>query len=154
LIPIQSLFEAHLNVSNLERSLAFYTEVLGLPLAATFSDRRVGFVWAGRPKGGLLGLWEVGDTPQRLSVHIAFGVSLIDLLQAIETLYSRSIQPLDFHGNIAKEPIVLAWMPAAAIYFRDPDNNLIEFIALLPDSPHFELGILNWSQWRALSDQR
>src|SRR5215472_9435656 len=31
LVPIQGLFEAHLHVTDLQRSLAFYAEVLGLP---------------------------------------------------------------------------------------------------------------------------
>ena len=152
MVPIQSLFEAHLNVTNLERSVAFYTEVLGLPLAGIFPDRRGAFVWVARPQDGLLGLWEVADTPQRLSLHIAFRVSLVDVLKAVDALRSRNIEPLDFQAEPATEPIVLAWMPAAAIYFRDPDGNLIEFIAMLPDPPRRELGVLNWTQWLARFD--
>jgi hypothetical protein len=38
-------------------------------------------------------------------------------------------------------------MPAAAVYFRDPDNNLLEFISMLPDAPQPDLGVLPWSDW-------
>jgi len=86
LVPVQSLFEAHLYVSNLPRSLAFYSELLGLPLAAKFPDRRVAFVWAGPPGQAMLGLWDVGPAPQRLELHLAFRVDLDDLLNAPQAL--------------------------------------------------------------------
>jgi len=38
-------------------------------------------------------------------------------------------------------------MPAASVYFRDPDNNLLEFITMLPDPPRPDLGVLSWSEW-------
>ena len=49
------------------------------------------------------------------------------------------------------EPVVLAWMPAASLYFRDPDGNLIEFLSMLPDAPQPGLGIVRWSRWKASS---
>jgi hypothetical protein len=38
-------------------------------------------------------------------------------------------------------------MPAAAVYFLDPDANLLEFISILPDAARAELGIVGWSDW-------
>jgi hypothetical protein len=38
-------------------------------------------------------------------------------------------------------------MPAAAVYFRDPDGNLLEFIAMLPEQPRADLGVLPWRMW-------
>jgi hypothetical protein len=38
-------------------------------------------------------------------------------------------------------------MPAAAVYFLDPDGNLLEFISMLPGSARAELGIMSWSDW-------
>ena len=148
LVPIQSLFEAHLHVSNLPRSLAFYSELLGLPVAAEFSDRRVAFLWAGDPGKAMLGLWDVGTSPQRMEIHLAFSVALEDLLNAPGILQKAGIQPLDFHGEPADGPVVLAWMPAASLYFRDPDNNLIEFITMLHDPPRSDLGVVSWKEWR------
>ncbi|HEV2698648.1 MAG TPA: VOC family protein, partial [Terriglobales bacterium] len=125
-IPIQDLFEAHLHVSSLERSLAFYTEILGLPLASSFPDRRVAFVWAARPGEAMLGLWDVGKVPQRLALHVAFRVELNDVLNAAVALRNAGIESLDFSGEPTDQPVVLTWMPAASIYFRDPDGNLLE----------------------------
>lgn len=147
LAPIQSLFEAHLHVSNLPRSLAFYGELLGLPMAANFPDRRVAFLWAGAPGRAMLGLWDIGTTPQRLELHLAFSVALDDLLKAVDTLQKSGIQPLDFHGEPTDGPVVLAWMPAASLYFRDPDNNLLEFITMLHDPPMPDLGVVPWKKW-------
>jgi lactoylglutathione lyase len=123
LVPVQSLFEAHMYVSNLPRSLAFYSELLGLPVAAKFPDRRVAFVWAGLPGEAMLGLWDVGSAPQRLEVHLAFRVDLDDLLKASQALQNAGIQPLNFYGEPTEGPVVLAWMPAAK---AQPAKNMLE----------------------------
>jgi lactoylglutathione lyase len=44
--------------------------------------------------------------------------------------------------------VVLCWMPAASVYFDDPDGHSLEFIAMLPDRPRPDLGRLSWSDWR------
>ena len=44
-------------------------------------------------------------------------------------------------------PVVLAWLPAAAVYFRDPDGHLLEYIAMLPHEPRPDLGVVRWQQW-------
>ncbi len=80
MIPIRSLFEAHLTVSNLERSMKFYGETLGLELAQVFDDRRVAFYWLGGRGHSMLGIWETGSSPQRMSLHVAFTVDTKDLL--------------------------------------------------------------------------
>jgi lactoylglutathione lyase len=147
LIPVVDLFEAHLAVTNLDRAVAFYRDELGLPLARVFPERRVAFFWIGSSGNAMLGLWEAGTMPIRVSLHTAFRVILTDLLEAPAKLRAKGIQPLDLDGRPADEPIVLAWMPAAAIYFQDPDNNLLEFITMLPDAPRSELGVLSWSDW-------
>jgi lactoylglutathione lyase len=38
-------------------------------------------------------------------------------------------------------------MPAAAIYFRDPDNHLIEYLTMLDHNPRADFGIISWSEW-------
>ena len=147
MIPIRDLFETHLTVSDLDRAMKFYGETLGLELAKIFPDRRVAFYWIGARGKSMLGLWETGSSPQKLSLHLAFRVELPDVLDAPARLRAANIAPLDFSGNPTDEPVVLAWMPAASLYFRDPDGNLLEFLAMLPDPPQPELGVVAWSRW-------
>jgi lactoylglutathione lyase len=40
-------------------------------------------------------------------------------------------------------------MPAVAVYLRDPDGHLLEYLAMLEHEPRPELGIVSWSQWQA-----
>ena len=148
MIPIHGLFESHLTVTDLQRSIAFYRDTLGLPLAQVFETRKAAFFWIGQPGHTMLGLWEHGSGPNRMQLHIAFSVELPDILQAAEALNKASVQPLDFNGQPATEPQVLAWMPAASIYFRDPDGHLLEFLAMLPDAPAPERGVVSYSDWR------
>ena len=82
-----------------------------------------------------------------ISLHVAFQVALFDLHEAPERQEKAGIQPRDFAGVPTQEPGVLAWMPAASVFFRDPDNNLLEFITMLPDAPRPDLGVLPWSDW-------
>jgi lactoylglutathione lyase len=146
-IPILDLFETHLTVRDLQRSMTFYGETLGFKLARLFPERKVAFYWIGQPGGSMLGLWEVGSGPQRMSLHTAFTVELADLLDAPRRLRTVDVVPRDFAENPTDEPVVLAWMPAASLYFHDPDGNLLEFLAMLPDPPQPELGVISWSDW-------
>jgi lactoylglutathione lyase len=147
LIPIVDLFEAHLTVTNLNRAIAFYTDKLALQLAQVFPERKVAFFWMGASGKAMLGLWEAITMPPRLSSHVAFRVALSHLHQAPARLRNAGITPTDLDGRATDEPVVLAWMPAASVFFLDPDGNLLEFISMLPDAPRPDLGVVPWSDW-------
>jgi lactoylglutathione lyase len=98
----------------------------------------------------MLGLWEAGTGPQRLSLRVAFSVDIDNLLQAGERLREANVIPLDFNGEPTDEPVVFAWMPAASLFFHDPDGNLSEFLSMLPDTPKSDLGVVGWSHWKSL----
>jgi lactoylglutathione lyase len=38
-------------------------------------------------------------------------------------------------------------MPAASLYFRDPDGNLLKLLSMLTDAPRPELGLISWRRW-------
>ena len=147
MIAIRDLFESHLTVSDLDRAIQFYRDVLRLPLATVIPERRVAFFWIGAPGKAMLGLWETGSGPQRMSLHTAFRVDEDAVRAAPQALRDAGITPLDLDGNPAAEPVVLGWMPAIAVYFRDPDGNMLEFLAMLPGQPRPDLGVLPWTSW-------
>jgi lactoylglutathione lyase len=72
-----------------------------------------------------------------------------NLLDAPKRLKSQGIRPLSFFGAETREPSVIGWMPAAALYFRDPDGHLLEYLAMLEEDPKPDLGIVSWSEWLA-----
>jgi hypothetical protein len=75
-VPVGGLFETHLTVSDLSRSVG-------------------------------------------VSLHVAFSTSLDDVLGPCDRLRSAGVTQLSF-GIETTEPSVIGWMPAAAVYFRDP----------------------------------
>jgi lactoylglutathione lyase len=144
-----TLFEAHLPVGNLRRSVLFYRDVVGLSLAYEVPERGAAFLWAGAPGETMLGLWQRGSEPSALTVHVAFRTSIPDVLGACKRLRTAGVVPLSFFEAETHEPSVIGWMPAAAVYFRDPDGHLLEYLAMLDEKACPEAGIVGWSQWRS-----
>lgn len=147
-VPVTSLYEAHLTVRDLDRSIAFYRDVLGLPLAHVLPARNVAFFWVPRAETAMLGLWGVGSAPIGMNLHIAFSVGLEDLERSVQALRDAGLTP-HFNGTPIDEPVVLAWMPAASVYFQDPDGHSLEFITLLTDQPRPGTRTMALSEWRA-----
>jgi catechol 2,3-dioxygenase-like lactoylglutathione lyase family enzyme len=96
MIKVDSLFETHLTVTDLDRSVTFYRDRLELPLAAVFPERQVAFFWVGEPGGAMLGLW-AGGSPQYMVLHTAFRVTREAVLEAPRALRAAGIVPLDFY---------------------------------------------------------
>ena len=146
-IPVRRLFETHLTVSDLPRSISFYRNVVGLELAFEPSERNVAFLWIGESGKSMLGLWSLGTAPLGLTLHLAFDVALNDLVDAPKRLKEKGIKPLSFFGVETTEPSVICWMPAASVYFRDPDGHTLEYLTMLDKEPRPDLGIITWSEW-------
>jgi lactoylglutathione lyase len=149
LVPIDGLFETHLTVASLDLSVAFYRDVLGLELAFRLDERRVAFFWLGERGRSMVGLWETGSAPNTLHLHLAFRCALLDVLAAPERLRAAGVTPLGFHGEPVNQPVVIGWMPAASVFFHDPDGHLLEFLAMLPDQPRANIGVVSYSEWSA-----
>ena len=146
-VPVAGLFETHLTVSDLSRSVAFYRDVVGLSLALEVPERGAAFFWIATPGEAMLGLWSLGSAPFGLALHIAFKATLADVLGACDRLRTLGVTPLSFHAVETNEPSVIGWMPAAAVYFRDPDGHLLEYLAMLDEPPRPDRGIAPWSEW-------
>ncbi len=146
-VPVKRLFETHLTVADLDRSMAFYRDVVHLGVGLEMPERGAVFFWVGEPGDSMLGLWSTGSMPMGMRLHIAFEVELSDLLDAPRRLRDHEVTPLSFFGTETNEPDVLAWMPAGTLYFADPDGHALEYIAMLDAKPRPDLGVIPWSRW-------
>lgn len=147
---ISGLFETHINVTNLERSMAFYEQVLGLQLGLFEAERRVAFYWLGGWGEAMLGVWEK-PSAEVLPQHFAFRSTVEDVLHhSVAFLKARHLEAHNFLNDGTERPMVFGWMPALAIYFRDPDQHSLEFIAMLPEPPRPEVGVVSWEAWQSL----
>ena len=148
-MAVRGLFETHLPVADLDRSVRFYRDVVGLPVALEVPERGAAFHWIGAPGQAMLGLWSLGSMPMGMSLHVAFEMALDDVLAAPARLREQGVEPLSFFGEPADEPSVIGWMPAAGVYFRDPDRHMLEYLAMLGEPPRPEAGIVPWTEWAA-----
>ncbi|MDR6121131.1 catechol 2,3-dioxygenase-like lactoylglutathione lyase family enzyme [Bacillus sp. SLBN-46] len=146
---IKGLYEAHLPVSNLERSIDFYKN-LNLELA--YQKGKVAFFWIEKGRNWL-GLWETDKvrTPYHPSLrHVAFRVELEDMARVKGWLEERgiAIKP-DFGFSAENQPLVLPNYPHAhaAIYFQDPDGNSLEFMTPLRLDGVEEFGMMSLEEW-------
>jgi lactoylglutathione lyase len=144
---ITGLYETHLFVENLERSIDFYKNFLGLQQCSYVDERRVAFFWIGKPKGAMLGLWE--KPKDKIDIrHFAFTCNKEFILnESIAFLKSNNLKPYNFLKNNKEEPMVFAWMPAISIYFDDPDGHSLEFIAILEGEGKPELSVVSYEEW-------
>ncbi|MDC8106750.1 VOC family protein [Chryseobacterium sp. B21-037] len=143
---IKGLYETHIQVSNLENAIQFYTEVLGLTLAHRDETRPIAFLWIGKGKDFMLGLWEQKENLQPR--HFAFSSDKEDILNySVDYLHNRNLKPYNFLKDGIDKPMVFAWMPALAIYFNDPDGNQLEFISVLESEGRPEWGVISYEEW-------
>ncbi|HEY4042473.1 MAG TPA: VOC family protein [Rhodopila sp.] len=154
IVPVGGLWETHITVSDLDRSIGFYRDIVGLRLAHTMPERHVAFFWIGQPRQAMLGLWSIHTSPMAMRLHYAFQVSVADVTASVDALKRAGLQPVSGIGEAIDEPVVIPWIPAASVYFRDPDGHSLEYIAMLPDAPAPEMSWVPLSAWRALQPTR
>lgn len=143
---IKGLYETHVQVSDLENAIEFYTKVLGLEFAHRDETRPIAFLWIGKNKESMLGLWEQKENLQ--TRHFAFTADKEDILNySVDFLKNKDLQPYNFLKDGSIQPMVFAWMPSLAIYFNDPDGNQLEFISILEGKGKPELGVLSYEEW-------
>ena len=161
---MHGLFETHVDVTDLHRSLEFYTAVLGLELALqrevdgarvdahSRGARRFALLWVGGRGHALLGLWE---RPRELvrPQHFAFEVELHELPALVSRLAGKGIQFRDFFQQRSTTPSVFGFIPAASIYFDDPDGHVLELLAPIDGLPRPDMSVVSWADWlRATAD--
>lgn len=151
---IKGLYETHLFVENLERSIEFYSEILGLKLCRYGEERRTAFFWIGKDKQSMLGLWE--KPKEEIDVrHFAFECDPEWIEnESLNYLKSRNIKSWNFLNDGTEGPIVFVWMPAISIYFNDPDGHDLEFIGVLEGEvkSNQEKRIFSYEEWQVMKD--
>ena len=147
-----NLYETHIPVSDVNQSIQFYTEVLGLELAYEQLHRNVAFLWIGSREESMLGLWGPGSPfgwkdGEYIKHHFALSLPLEELFERTTKLREFGVKTRGFHNDDSDEPSVIGWMPSAQIYFPDPDGHSLELITILDEEP--EDGFHgSWSEWR------
>ncbi len=148
------LYETHLPVSDVGRSVDFY-ETLGFRVGhGSRSDPSALLLYEHGGIRWMLGLFRVDQISHRhpAEYHVALRVAEEDVDEMIPYLRERGIDPV--HPDLAPsqgpmdEPIVHGWMPAAAVFFRDPDGHLLELIAELSGEPRPDAVYMPLSEWR------
>ena len=147
---IKGLYETHIYVENLEKSIEFYTTILGLEQCHYDVERKIAFFWIGQPKEAMLGLWEKPKDEIDIR-HFAFRCDTADILnRSVDFLKLNGLKPYNFLKDGSEQPMVFAWMPAVAIYFLDPDGHQLEFISVLEGKARPELGVISYVEWQNL----
>jgi len=134
---IKGLYEAHLPVTDLNRSVEFYRK-LGLELA--MRDDETAFLWIEK-KISWLALWRVEDletnrTPATFPAngrHIAFRADYEDLRGAADWLAGLGAEIDEVRHPDRNDPVARPHQGNASVYFFDPDGNHLELICNLPD---------------------
>ncbi|SEG59220.1 Catechol 2,3-dioxygenase [Halpernia humi] len=150
---IKGLYETHLYVENLETSIDFYKNILGLKQCYFEEKRRAAFFWIGQPKEAMLGLWEKPKSEIDIR-HFAFRCDKEFILnQATDFLNKHQLKPYNFLKDGTDRPMVFSWMPAIAIYFNDPDGHILEFICILDQKERPELGVISYEEWTKITEE-
>ncbi len=151
---IKGIHHSAIHVSDMDRALVFYRDVLGFEViwnqeaSGEFLENltqiphaalRAVLLRAGEERGGDRGTVELiqmrspeprdlgQEFPDVRSAHVAFSVE--DLLATYEALRAKGVE-FNCPPQHVDEGVIAGWN---IVYFKDPDGNTIEFVAL--DNP-------------------
>ncbi|MGH7454083.1 MAG: VOC family protein [bacterium] len=141
---IKGLYEVHLQVSDLTRAIAFYQK-LGLQLA--LREGNTAFLWVVQ-RQSWIGLWQA-EIPQIATKHLAFQIDYADMKRAFAWLQQLGIKPVWHKAFEPIEPVVRPMQANCSVFFKDPDDNLLELICNLPEAPR-DLPMMYLSEWERL----
>ena len=146
-------YELFLPVTDMERAINFYVEKLGFQIGRQESPSSALLLYNDHGTRSMLGLFRVAAIERRY--HLSFRVLEEDVDQMVPFLLGRGITPehppRDNIQGPMSEPIVHGWMPAASVFFTDPDGHLLELIADLADEPQPDVLYCPLSRWRTIS---
>lgn len=143
---IKGLYEAHVQVGDLERAIEFY-ERLGLE--TTWKKAPIAFLRIEQGRSWL-GLWERPAGDHVAARHLAFRIEFAELADSLTWLRAHGIEPEadgEFEPN---EPTVRPDQANASVYFSDPDGNLLELICEVPAEVPSNLPRMYLSEWERL----
>jgi lactoylglutathione lyase len=118
MLTIRGVYEVAIRVKDLQRSLAFYRDVLGLEEGLRDEQRPWVFLRAGGHDGMIVLQEDTGEWPTQ---HVAFTVEASHIEAAADELRK--------HGMAVRGPVFHEWMPATSVYFADPDGHALELCA-------------------------
>lgn len=113
-VLVRDLHHVSINVTDVERALAFYADVLGMERLPR-PDFGFGGAWLGFGSGRQVHLIEA-DIPEDRGQHFAFLVD--DLDHAVEVLRAR--------GASVRGPAPVGDSGARQAFLHDPDGNRVE----------------------------
>jgi lactoylglutathione lyase len=115
-----------LNVTNLERSKQFYTDVFGFEIAHESTDEKRRFVFLGDGARLVLTLWQQSDGRFEKSQpglhHLSFQVDGIHQVEALEGKLRSLNVPIIYDGIVPHDE----GQASGGIFFEDPDGIRLE----------------------------
>lgn len=146
---IKGIYEAHLPVKDLDRSIEFYRE---LELKLAWRSSNTAFFWIVEGESWL-GLWEGEEfkTQYHPSLrHLAFTISYEDMKSSLEWLENKGISAVPFGSRTSVAPFVRPYQGNASVYFEDPDGNSLELMCYVEVPEHLreneKVSIEEWEE--------
>ncbi|WP_079671374.1 VOC family protein, partial [Mycobacteroides abscessus] len=118
-----------LNVSDLERSIAFYRQAFGFDELAVSADGAQRFAFLGFDSGPVLTLWEQSSGEFSAATpglhHLSFQVDSVQQVQQVEAILKQLSTVFVHDGVVAHRE----GATSGGIFFTDPDGIRLEVFA-------------------------